>query len=152
MQVCVSYCILLCVCVGTNLQALMEQAKKPSSSAEIVVVISNRPGVLGLKRASMAGIQTRVTLRRLSFNNAQDQLEIFLLLMFLILSPKFQYTYSSQISGITRMRFPVESGSSQGLFLIISGRFSSAPSPPAYSLGINSNFKLSFLFWLFTFL
>ncbi|KAI5090165.1 trifunctional purine biosynthetic protein adenosine-3 [Silurus meridionalis] len=45
---------------GTNLQALMEQTKKPSSSAEIVVVISNRPGVLGLKRASMAGIQTRV--------------------------------------------------------------------------------------------
>ncbi|XP_077050944.1 trifunctional purine biosynthetic protein adenosine-3 [Siphateles boraxobius] len=45
---------------GTNLQALMEQAKKPSSSAEIVVVISNRPGVMGLKRASMAGIQTRV--------------------------------------------------------------------------------------------
>ncbi|KAJ8350812.1 hypothetical protein SKAU_G00259420 [Synaphobranchus kaupii] len=45
---------------GTNLQALIEQVKKPSSSAEIVVVISNRPGVLGLKRASLAGIQTRV--------------------------------------------------------------------------------------------
>ncbi|XP_012670931.1 trifunctional purine biosynthetic protein adenosine-3 [Clupea harengus] len=45
---------------GTNLQALMEQVKKPSSAAEIVVVISNRPGVLGLKRASMSGIQTRV--------------------------------------------------------------------------------------------
>ncbi|KAL7845882.1 hypothetical protein AOLI_G00240740 [Acnodon oligacanthus] len=45
---------------GTNLQALIEQTKKPSSSAEIVVVISNRPGVQGLKRASMAGIQTRV--------------------------------------------------------------------------------------------
>lgn len=38
----------------------MEQAKRPSSSAEIVVVISNRPGVQGLKRASLAGIQTRV--------------------------------------------------------------------------------------------
>uniref|UniRef100_G3PMH8 Trifunctional purine biosynthetic protein adenosine-3 n=1 Tax=Gasterosteus aculeatus aculeatus TaxID=481459 RepID=G3PMH8_GASAC len=45
---------------GTNLQALIEQAKHPSSSAEIVVVISNRPGVLGLKKASLAGIQTRV--------------------------------------------------------------------------------------------
>ncbi|XP_067298391.1 trifunctional purine biosynthetic protein adenosine-3 [Pseudorasbora parva] len=45
---------------GTNLQALMDQAKKPWSCAEIVVVISNRPGVMGLKRASMAGIQTRV--------------------------------------------------------------------------------------------
>lgn len=38
----------------------MEQAKQPSSSAEIVLVISNRPGVQGLKRASLAGIQTRV--------------------------------------------------------------------------------------------
>ncbi|KAG7259101.1 hypothetical protein CRUP_007066 [Coryphaenoides rupestris] len=45
---------------GTNLQALIEQAKRPSSAAEIVLVISNRPGVLGLKRASLAGIQTRV--------------------------------------------------------------------------------------------
>ncbi|KAG8003082.1 Trifunctional purine biosynthetic protein adenosine-3, partial [Nibea albiflora] len=45
---------------GTNLQALIEQAKHPCSSAEIVVVISNRPGVQGLKRTSLAGIQTRV--------------------------------------------------------------------------------------------
>ncbi|KAI2668818.1 Trifunctional purine biosynthetic protein adenosine-3 [Labeo rohita] len=34
---------------GTNLQALMEQVKKPSSSAEIVVVISNRPAVVDHK-------------------------------------------------------------------------------------------------------
>uniref|UniRef100_A0A3Q4GNS3 Trifunctional purine biosynthetic protein adenosine-3 n=1 Tax=Neolamprologus brichardi TaxID=32507 RepID=A0A3Q4GNS3_NEOBR len=46
---------------GTNLQALIKQAKRPCSSAEIVVVISNKPGVQGLKRASLAGIQTRVT-------------------------------------------------------------------------------------------
>lgn len=45
---------------GTNLQALIEQARQPSSCAEIVVVISNKPGVQGLKRASLAGIQTRV--------------------------------------------------------------------------------------------
>lgn len=56
------FILVLYLCVtGTNLQALMEQAKKASSAAEIVVVISNRPGVLGLKRASMAGIQTRVS-------------------------------------------------------------------------------------------
>uniref|UniRef100_A0A3B4TN84 Trifunctional purine biosynthetic protein adenosine-3 n=1 Tax=Seriola dumerili TaxID=41447 RepID=A0A3B4TN84_SERDU len=35
---------------GTNLQALIEQVKRPSSAAEIAVVISNRPGVQGLKR------------------------------------------------------------------------------------------------------
>ncbi|XP_041115821.1 trifunctional purine biosynthetic protein adenosine-3-like [Polyodon spathula] len=45
---------------GTNLQALIEQVKKPWSSAEIVLVISNRPGVEGLKKAALAGIQTRV--------------------------------------------------------------------------------------------
>uniref|UniRef100_A0A6Q2WV86 ATP-grasp domain-containing protein n=1 Tax=Esox lucius TaxID=8010 RepID=A0A6Q2WV86_ESOLU len=56
---------------GTNLQALMEQAKKASSSAEIVVVISNRPGVFGLKRASLAGIQTRVVDHKLYGSRAE---------------------------------------------------------------------------------
>uniref|UniRef100_A0A4W5MJD1 Trifunctional purine biosynthetic protein adenosine-3 n=1 Tax=Hucho hucho TaxID=62062 RepID=A0A4W5MJD1_9TELE len=56
---------------GTNLQALMEQAKRTSSSAEIVVVISNKPGVLGLKRASLAGIQTRVVDHKLYGSRAE---------------------------------------------------------------------------------
>lgn len=56
------------VVTGTNLQALIEQAKRPSSSAEIVVVISNRPGVQGLKRASLAGIQTRVNMKDTTLN------------------------------------------------------------------------------------
>uniref|UniRef100_A0A671XQX1 Trifunctional purine biosynthetic protein adenosine-3 n=1 Tax=Sparus aurata TaxID=8175 RepID=A0A671XQX1_SPAAU len=55
----------------TNLQALIEQAKRPSSSAEIVVVISNRPGVQGLKRASLAGIQTRVVDHKLYGSRAE---------------------------------------------------------------------------------
>ncbi|KAK2856984.1 hypothetical protein Q5P01_005719 [Channa striata] len=56
---------------GTNLQALIEQAKRPSSSAEIVLVISNRPGVQGLKRASLAGIQTRVVDHKLYGSRAE---------------------------------------------------------------------------------
>ncbi|XP_047211318.1 trifunctional purine biosynthetic protein adenosine-3 isoform X2 [Girardinichthys multiradiatus] len=56
---------------GTNLQALIEQAKCSSSSAEIVVVISNRPGVQGLKRASLAGIQTRVVDHKLYGSRAE---------------------------------------------------------------------------------
>ncbi|XP_048873544.1 LOW QUALITY PROTEIN: trifunctional purine biosynthetic protein adenosine-3 [Brienomyrus brachyistius] len=56
---------------GTNLQALIDQVKKPSSSAEIVVVISNRPGVLGLKRASLAGIRTRVVDHKLYGSRAE---------------------------------------------------------------------------------
>ncbi|XP_035533717.1 trifunctional purine biosynthetic protein adenosine-3 isoform X2 [Morone saxatilis] len=56
---------------GTNLQALIEQAKRPSSCAEIVVVISNRPGVQGLKRASLASIQTRVVDHKLYGSRAE---------------------------------------------------------------------------------
>ncbi|XP_056447116.1 trifunctional purine biosynthetic protein adenosine-3-like [Gadus chalcogrammus] len=56
---------------GTNLQALIEQAKLPSSSAEIVLVISNRPGVLGLKRATLAGIQARVVDHKLYGSRAE---------------------------------------------------------------------------------
>lgn len=55
---------------GTNLQALIDQAKRASSSAEIVVVISNRPGVQGLTRASLAGIQTRVNMKDTALNTA----------------------------------------------------------------------------------
>ncbi|KAM8904386.1 trifunctional purine biosynthetic protein adenosine-3 [Spinachia spinachia] len=56
---------------GTNLQALIDRAKHPSSSAEIVVVISNRPGVRGLTRASQAGIQTRVVDHKLYGSRAE---------------------------------------------------------------------------------
>ncbi|KAM3857100.1 trifunctional purine biosynthetic protein adenosine-3 [Diretmus argenteus] len=56
---------------GTNLQALIEQARRPSSSAEIVVVISNRPGVQGLKRAALAAIQTRVVDHKLYGSRAE---------------------------------------------------------------------------------
>lgn len=41
---------------GTNLQALLDAAKDPAYPAEIVVVISNRPGAQGLERATQAGI------------------------------------------------------------------------------------------------
>nr|XP_020443426.1 trifunctional purine biosynthetic protein adenosine-3 isoform X1 [Monopterus albus]XP_020443427.1 trifunctional purine biosynthetic protein adenosine-3 isoform X1 [Monopterus albus]XP_020443429.1 trifunctional purine biosynthetic protein adenosine-3 isoform X1 [Monopterus albus] len=56
---------------GTNLQALIEWTKRPLSSAEIVVVISNRPAVQGLKRASLAGIQTRVVDHKLYGSRAE---------------------------------------------------------------------------------
>ncbi|XP_033215514.1 trifunctional purine biosynthetic protein adenosine-3 [Belonocnema kinseyi] len=47
---------------GTNLQALIDTTQDPTQhiGAEIVLVISNKPGVEGLKRAERAGIQTRV--------------------------------------------------------------------------------------------
>ena len=45
---------------GTNLQALIEAAAEPDFPAEIVLVISNRPGAGGLQRASSAGITNLV--------------------------------------------------------------------------------------------
>ncbi len=44
---------------GTNLQALIDAAKAPHYPAEIVLVISNVPGVQSLARAEAAGIATR---------------------------------------------------------------------------------------------
>lgn len=47
---------------GTNLQALIDATQDPLQQigAEIVLVISNKPGVEGLKRAERAGIKTKV--------------------------------------------------------------------------------------------
>ncbi|XP_078698893.1 trifunctional purine biosynthetic protein adenosine-3-like isoform X1 [Branchiostoma floridae x Branchiostoma belcheri] len=47
---------------GTNLQALIDHSTDPKnkSAAEIVLVISNIPGVKGLERAEKAGIPTKV--------------------------------------------------------------------------------------------
>uniref|UniRef100_A0A8C5T653 Trifunctional purine biosynthetic protein adenosine-3 n=1 Tax=Malurus cyaneus samueli TaxID=2593467 RepID=A0A8C5T653_9PASS len=45
---------------GTNLEALINSTKKDTSFAQIVLVISNKPGVEGLRKAERAGIPTRV--------------------------------------------------------------------------------------------
>lgn len=47
---------------GTNLQSLINATQDPFQhiGAEIVLVISNKPGVEGLKRAERAGIKTLV--------------------------------------------------------------------------------------------
>ncbi|NWU05250.1 PUR2 protein, partial [Cephalopterus ornatus] len=45
---------------GTNLEALINSTKKSTSFAEIVLVVSNKAGVEGLRKAERAGIPTRV--------------------------------------------------------------------------------------------
>ncbi|XP_069492366.1 trifunctional purine biosynthetic protein adenosine-3 [Ambystoma mexicanum] len=45
---------------GTNMEALITSTKEPLSSAHIALVISNKAGVEGLKKAESAGIPTRV--------------------------------------------------------------------------------------------
>lgn len=47
---------------GTNLQALIDRSLRHDSSAEIVLVVSNKAGVKGLERAENVGIPTKVTL------------------------------------------------------------------------------------------
>lgn len=45
---------------GSNLQALIDGWKAGNLPVELAAVISNRPGVKGLERAELAGIETRV--------------------------------------------------------------------------------------------
>lgn len=45
---------------GSNLQALIDAARAEDYPADIRLVISNRPGAFGLKRAEKAGIETRL--------------------------------------------------------------------------------------------
>ena len=45
---------------GSNMVALIEAAKDAGYPAEIVLVVSNEPAAVGLKRAAAAGIQTAV--------------------------------------------------------------------------------------------
>lgn len=45
---------------GTNLQALIDACASDDFPARIALVISNNPGVKGLKRAEQAGIKTKV--------------------------------------------------------------------------------------------
>ncbi|KAM5278320.1 trifunctional purine biosynthetic protein adenosine-3 [Hipposideros larvatus] len=63
---------------GSNLQALIDSTQAPSSSARIVVVISNKAAVTGLDKAARAGIPTRVINHKLyksrvEFDTAIDQ-------------------------------------------------------------------------------
>ena len=56
---------------GSNLQSLIDACAKPNFPAEIQVVISNRPGVYGLERAQLAGINT-ATIDHKSFDGRED--------------------------------------------------------------------------------
>ncbi|XP_061857576.1 trifunctional purine biosynthetic protein adenosine-3 isoform X3 [Colius striatus] len=63
---------------GTNLEALINSTKKPTSFAQIVLVISNKADVEGLRKAERAGITTRVINHKLygsrvEFDNAVDK-------------------------------------------------------------------------------
>lgn len=56
---------------GSNLQAFIDAIHVGALDAEIVCVISNKPGVLGLERASKAGIPTSVLVHQ-DFASRED--------------------------------------------------------------------------------
>ncbi|MFC3050982.1 phosphoribosylglycinamide formyltransferase [Kordiimonas pumila] len=56
---------------GTNLQALIDACRAHNFPAKIAVVISNRPDVMGLKRAEAAHIKT-VTLDHKNYETRED--------------------------------------------------------------------------------
>jgi len=62
---------------GSNLQTLIDLCADPAFPAEIVMVISNKPNVVALDRATKAGIKTRIIPHkgfpdRLTFDQAID--------------------------------------------------------------------------------
>jgi phosphoribosylglycinamide formyltransferase 1 len=57
---------------GTNMAALIEAARKPGYPAEIALVLSNRPGAAGLKRAAAEGVASEVIDHTASGTDRED--------------------------------------------------------------------------------
>lgn len=97
---------------GSNLQALIDAQQRGALAVKIAVVVSNRPGVQGLKRAQQAGIPTQVIDHtqfhsRTAFDKAmmvaldQYQPELVVLAGFMrILTPEFVGHYSGRMMNI----------------------------------------------------
>lgn len=109
---------------GTNLQALIDYTQNPSnqSSAEIVLVLSNIPGVEGLKRAERANIPTRVLSHRqfksrVEFDRAvtkilqESGVELICLAGFMrIVSAEFVKTWQGKILNVHPALLPAFKG------------------------------------------
>lgn len=72
---------------GTNLQSLIDATRDSSQNigAEIVIVISNKPNIEGLKRAEKAGIKTVVTFILFKFYLMLFFYYLYTYLLFIIL-------------------------------------------------------------------
>lgn len=57
---------------GSNLQAILDAIQRGELPAEVVAVVSNRPGVLALDRAARAGVPSHVVERK-EFGSRRDQ-------------------------------------------------------------------------------
>lgn len=120
---------------GTNLQALIDATQDPMQhiGAEIVLVISNKPGVEGLKRAEKAGIATKVVRHtdyssREEFDEVIDKelrnfgVEIVCLAGFMrILSAKFVEKWKGALLNVHPSLLPAFKGSHAHKDVLASG-------------------------------
>lgn len=107
---------------GSNLQALIDACADPAFPAEIALVLSNKPGVMGLERADKAGIPTQVISHkdfdgRPAFDAALDQtlraagVEIVCLAGFMrLLTPEFVTGWGDKILNIHPSLLPAFKG------------------------------------------
>lgn len=107
---------------GTNLQALMDAVSAGDIAADLVAVISNRPGVAGLTRAEQAGIATEVLdhkqfADRVAFDTAlADRIDAYrpnlvVLAGFMrILTPAFTGRYAGRMLNIHPSLLPAYQG------------------------------------------
>ena len=107
---------------GSNLQALIDAARRPGFPAEIVRVVSNRPQAAGLERAKAAGIPVEVVDQRShpergSFERALHEalrtagVELVCLAGFMrILGPSFVELWANRILNIHPSLLPAFPG------------------------------------------
>jgi len=107
---------------GTNLQALIDAVDKEQIKAEITVVISNKPKVFALERASLSGINTiyleeKPDLSREEYDNKVKEVlddygvDLVLLAGFMrILSPAFVQHYKGRMMNIHPSLLPAFPG------------------------------------------
>ncbi|KAJ1113192.1 hypothetical protein NDU88_001447 [Pleurodeles waltl] len=118
---------------GTNMEALITSTKEPLSSAHIALVISNKSGVEGLKKAERAGISTRVIDHKLygsraEFDNAVDKvleefsIELICLAGFMrILSGPFVKKWAGKILNVHPSLLPSFKGAHAHKLVLESG-------------------------------
>jgi phosphoribosylglycinamide formyltransferase-1 len=107
---------------GSNLKALIAAAQEPNYPAEIVLVISNRPGAKGLEHALSGGIASQVVdhtefAGRPEFEQALDKalrakdVELVCLAGFMrILNPEFVNAWSNRLINIHPSLLPAYKG------------------------------------------
>ncbi len=107
---------------GTNLQALIDASRGASAAYEVVLVVSNRPGVPALERARTAGLESlvidhRTFADREAFDHALDdalaarQVDLVALAGFMrLLGPAFVRRWSGRLVNVHPSLLPHHPG------------------------------------------